>query len=89
MLIMKKRNYKYKYNSWFAKEFGKLSRKIFPQFKVKELRTFPIPVSSMKIQNEFEKIVTFCTKKLFVNHYFFVQKSTITYSFLQKLFFHF
>lgn len=46
-------------SSWFAKEFGKLSRKIFPQFKVKELRTFPIPVSSMKIQNEFEKIVDY------------------------------
>ncbi len=27
---------------WFVQTFGKLQRKIFPQFKVKELRTFPI-----------------------------------------------
>ena len=27
---------------WFIHSFGKLQRKIFPQFKVKELRTFPI-----------------------------------------------
>jgi hypothetical protein len=44
-------------SSWFAKKFGKLSRKIFPQFKVKELRTFPIPVVTIEIQRQFEKIV--------------------------------
>ena len=27
---------------WFSKKFDKLQRKIFPQFKVKELATFPI-----------------------------------------------
>jgi adenine-specific DNA-methyltransferase len=27
---------------WFIHSFGKLQRKVFPQFKVKELRTFPI-----------------------------------------------
>ncbi|MFH1005701.1 MAG: TaqI-like C-terminal specificity domain-containing protein, partial [Bacteroidota bacterium] len=42
---------------WFAEEFGKLSRKIFPQFKVKELRTFPFVAAPMKTQKEFEKIV--------------------------------
>jgi hypothetical protein len=50
---------------WFAKKFGKLSRKIFPQFKVKELRTFPIPVATIEIQRQFEKIVNcilFCKK---------------------------
>jgi hypothetical protein len=46
-------------SSWFAKEFGKLSRKIFPQFKVKELRTFPIPVVVIKIQSQFGKIVDY------------------------------
>jgi hypothetical protein len=44
-------------SSWFAKKFGKLSRKIFPQFKVKELRTFPIPMVTIEIQRQFEKIV--------------------------------
>lgn len=28
---------------WFLKNFDKLQRKIFPQFKVKELASFPIP----------------------------------------------
>jgi hypothetical protein len=27
---------------WFIHSFGKLQRKVFPQFKVKELRMFPI-----------------------------------------------
>ena len=27
---------------WFVHSFGKLQRKVFPQFKIKELRTFPI-----------------------------------------------
>ena len=29
---------------WFVNIFGKLQRKIFPQFKIKELSQFPIPV---------------------------------------------
>ncbi|MBU4287867.1 MAG: N-6 DNA methylase, partial [Proteobacteria bacterium] len=36
---------------WFIHTFGKLQRKTFPQFKVKELRTFPIceiPLSDQK-----------------------------------------
>ena len=28
---------------WFMYAFGKLQRKVFPQFKIKELSTFPIP----------------------------------------------
>ena len=30
---------------WFAQYFGKLSRKIFPQFKINELRIFPIRIA--------------------------------------------
>jgi hypothetical protein len=29
---------------WFNKEFDKMQRNIFPQFKVNELKTFPVPV---------------------------------------------
>jgi hypothetical protein len=49
---------------WFAKEFGKLSRKIFPQFKVKELRTFPVPIMPMERQNDFAKVVDYI---IFIN----------------------
>jgi len=38
---------------WFANTFDKFQRKTFPQFKVKELATFPIPNAS---QSEQEKI---------------------------------
>lgn len=30
-------------SAWFDRKFGKLQRKTFPQFKVKELKEFPIP----------------------------------------------
>jgi len=47
---------------WFAQSFGKLQRKIFPQFKVKELRTFPIKVVSpddqLPVISKVEKILT-------------------------------
>jgi hypothetical protein len=33
---------------WFEKKFDKLQRKIFPQFKVKELAEFPIPKLDLK-----------------------------------------
>ena len=33
---------------WFEKKFDKLQRKIFPQFKVKELAEFPIPKIDLK-----------------------------------------
>ena len=38
---------------WFVNTFDKFQRKTFPQFKVKELATFPIPNAS---QTEQEKI---------------------------------
>lgn len=44
-------------SKWFSMYFGKLSRKIFPQFKVRELRLFPIAKSSDIVQLKFEKIV--------------------------------
>lgn len=52
IVIPPKKEYRLKYlagilNSrlisfWFVHSFGKLQRKVFPQFKVKELRIFPI-----------------------------------------------
>lgn len=38
---------------WFVQTFGKLQRRIFPQFKVKELRIFPIKVISAADQLPF------------------------------------
>lgn len=35
---------------WFIKTFGKLQRGIFPQFKIKELQTFPICNASLEIK---------------------------------------
>ena len=50
---------------WFAKTFNKLSRKIFPQFKVNELRTFPIPIASESRQQSIIDLVgkILCAKK--------------------------
>ena len=42
---------------WFAITFGKLSRKIFPQFKVNELRIFPIKKITESAQQPFIKLV--------------------------------
>lgn len=41
---------------WFANTFDKFQRKTFPQFKVKELATFPIPEASEKEQAEIAKL---------------------------------
>ena len=41
---------------WFANTFDKFQRKTFPQFKVKELNTFPIPEASEKEQTEIAKL---------------------------------
>jgi hypothetical protein len=61
-------NYKIKYilgvlnskliSKWFALHFGKLSRKIFPQFKINELRIFPIAPANQAIQKHIEDLVT-------------------------------
>ena len=45
-------------SKWFAIYFGKLSRKIFPQFKINELRIFPIAKASQFVQNLIEKKVS-------------------------------
>lgn len=37
---------------WFIKTFGKLQRGIFPQFKIKELQTFPICNASSEIKQK-------------------------------------
>jgi len=42
---------------WFASTFGKHQRKLFPQFKVKELQIFPIPKKISPILQEIEKSV--------------------------------
>jgi len=44
---------------WFIHSFGKLQRKTFPQFKVKELRTFPIKTTSLSYQKQ---IINFANK---------------------------
>lgn len=41
---------------WFVNTFDKFQRKTFPQFKVKELATFPIPEASEKEQAEISKL---------------------------------
>ena len=37
---------------WFEHKFGKLSRGIFPQFKINELASFPIPDSTDEEQSK-------------------------------------
>jgi adenine-specific DNA-methyltransferase len=44
-------------SKWFAIYFGKLSRKIFPQFKINELRIFPIAKASRSAQIFLEDLV--------------------------------
>jgi len=47
---------------WFRKKFGKMQRKTFPQFKVNELATFPIPKSFLEkeeyIENKVNEIMS-------------------------------
>lgn len=51
---------------WFVHTFGKLQRKIFPQFKIKELRLFPIieaePKTQALIINLVDKIINLLSK---------------------------
>jgi hypothetical protein len=42
---------------WFSETFGKLQRKVFPQFKVKELRIFPFRYSDNEVQLNITKLV--------------------------------
>jgi len=45
---------------WFVNQFGKLQRKIFPQFKINELKQFPIPQITSQNQplvNKIESLV--------------------------------
>jgi type I restriction-modification system DNA methylase subunit len=37
---------------WFNKEFDKMQRNIFPQFKVNELKTFPIPILDLSKKSD-------------------------------------
>jgi len=41
---------------WFQHKFGKLTRSIFPQFKLNELKRFPIPKASKQEENNLEKL---------------------------------
>lgn len=42
---------------WFEHKFGKLSRGIFPQFKINELASFPIPCSTEEQQSKLITLV--------------------------------
>ena len=42
---------------WFAHKFGKLQRGLFPQFKINELATFPIPYATDKQQKSIIDLV--------------------------------
>ena len=46
---------------WFEHKFGKLSREIFPQFKINELASFPIPCSTEEQQS---KLITLADQML-------------------------
>ena len=41
---------------WFAQKFGKLQRGLFPQFKINELASFPIPFCSEMQEKELAKL---------------------------------
>ncbi|RKE95419.1 DUF7149 domain-containing protein [Ichthyenterobacterium magnum] len=42
---------------WFASTFGKHQRKLFPQFKVKELQIFPIPKNKSNLLQKIQELV--------------------------------
>ena len=44
-------------SKWFADYFGKLSRKLFPQFKINELRIFPIAPANSIVQDVIDSLV--------------------------------
>ncbi|MGS0526992.1 Eco57I restriction-modification methylase domain-containing protein [Zobellia nedashkovskayae] len=52
---------------WFAIKFDKLSRKIFPQFKINELRIFPIIIPSDSLQQKVEALVNSVLKNYLKN----------------------
>ena len=41
---------------WFEHKFGKLSRGLFPQFKINELKRFPIPAATKEQQAQFASL---------------------------------
>ena len=41
---------------WFEHKFGKLSRGLFPQFKINELKRFPIPAATKEQQTQFASL---------------------------------
>jgi len=52
---------------WFATTFNKLSRKIFPQFKINELKTFPIAICNADKQGLIVEYVNNILKKKSIN----------------------
>ena len=42
---------------WFTSTFAKDQRKLFPQFKINELKMFPVPIKDCEILNKIEVIV--------------------------------
>lgn len=49
---------------WFLMRFDKFQRRLFPQFKVKELEQFPIPKTNKQIQTNIEILVKSIIKKV-------------------------
>lgn len=47
---------------WFANKFDKLQRKTFPQFKIAELKMFPIPKTDDSIQQDLANLARKITK---------------------------
>lgn len=45
---------------WFVHKFGKLQRGIFPQFKINELKIFPVP----DVDKDLESSISITSKKL-------------------------
>ena len=43
---------------WFAHKFGKLQRGLFPQFKINELASFPIPKASSEVQSKLASLAS-------------------------------
>jgi hypothetical protein len=43
---------------WFAQKFGKLQRGLFPQFKINELASFPIPNVSKETMEKLSKLAS-------------------------------
>ncbi|MFO8010237.1 MAG: TaqI-like C-terminal specificity domain-containing protein, partial [Dehalococcoidia bacterium] len=93
-----KKEYKLKYlagilNSrlisfWFVHSFGKLQRKVFPQFKVKELRIFPIRPIDFTNPAEVsmhDQIVSLVDQMLELNHYHPIDLKNSLFSYFGEL----